>query len=383
MLLKRKIYYIANARMPTEKAHGIQLAKMCEAFVEQGIELELVVPNRTTSQKTIKDFYGLRTRIMVRKLWVIDWYGSSRIGFFVGSLCFAMSYFLYMLSKRIRGEKFIIYTTDIDQFSFFLIPFIGVPYVAEIHDAKSKSLPFILLFRFAAGIITINSIIKKELCATFGIEPQKIIVHPNGIDMSMFSRLPDQADARKALQIPLDRIVILYVGKFYGWKGLDVAIEAMRSIDQDIDFYFVGGTEDELMKASGIRDIPASLSCMGHRAFTEIPTWLAAADFCLVLGTKRNDYSYLHTSPMKFFEYMVSNRPIIASRTPANTEIASEAEVLTYESDNAKDLAEKIYYALGHRDEMRERALRARIKGEDFTWKKRSGSIIAFINSAL
>jgi hypothetical protein len=27
-----KIFYIANARMPTEKAYGIQIAKMYEAF---------------------------------------------------------------------------------------------------------------------------------------------------------------------------------------------------------------------------------------------------------------------------------------------------------------------------------------------------------------
>ena len=379
MELQKKIYYIANARIPTEKAHGIQLAKMCEAFVRQGIELELVVPNRATSLTTIHDFYGLQTLITVHKLWVLDWYSSGRGGFFIGSLGFAIGYFCYLLSKRIRGEKFIIYTSDIDQFSFFLIPFIGMPYFAEIHDAKSKRAPFMLLFHFAAGIITINNIIKKELCATFGIEPQKIIVRPNGIDMSMFSSLPDKTDARKALQLPLDRIIILYVGKFYEWKGFDVAISAACSVDQGIDFYFVGGTKDELMKVSGIRDMPVSFFCMGHRAFTEIPLWLAAADFCLVLGTKRNEYSYLHTSPMKFFEYMASNRPIIASRTPANMEIISAAEVLTYEPDDAKDLAEKIHYALEHRDDMNERAMRARIKVEDFSWGLRSKSIIEFM----
>lgn len=369
--------------MPTEKAHGIQLAKMCEAFVEQGIDLELIVPDRATLTGTIKDFYGLQMPIAVRKLPVIDWYGASRIGFFIGSLSFAFGYFLYLVSKRIRGETFIIYTTDIDQFSFFLIPFIGVPYFAEIHDAKPKRLAFVLLFRFARGIITINSIIKKELSEVFHIAPKYIIMHPNGIDLSMFGSLPLKTEARDTLGVPQDKVIVLYVGKFYGWKGLDVAIEAARITGEDMDFYFIGGTKDELIQSSGIKDIPPSVQCMGHRQFTEIPMWLACADFCLVLGTKRNDYSYLHTSPMKFFEYMASNRPIIASRTPANTEIVSEQETLMYEPDNAKDLAAKIHYALGHRDEMRERALRARRKVEDFSWEKRSGGIIRFINSTL
>jgi glycosyltransferase involved in cell wall biosynthesis len=383
MKFNKKVYYIANARMPTDKAHGIQLAKMCEAFVEQGIELELVVPDRRTSSKTIQDFYGLRVPIAVQKLPVIDWYAHGHIGFFAGSLSFAIGYFCYLLSKRIRGERFVMYMTDIDQFSFFLIPFIGVPYFAEIHDAKAKRRAFILLFRFVAGIITINSIIKKELCATFGIEPKKIIVHSNGIDMSMFLSLPDRDGARNALQIPSDKTIIVYGGKFYEWKGLDAAIQAARLVDQNVDFYFVGGTQDELSKASGIRDMPHNVHCVGHKTFMEIPMWLASADFCLVLGTKRNDYSYLHTSPMKFFEYMASNRPVIASRTPANTEIADETEVLMYEPDNANDLVAKIHYALGHRKEMVERAERAYKKVSDFSWEKRAGSIIQFINSAI
>jgi len=30
-----KLIYIANARIPTEKAHGIQIMKMCEALLIQ------------------------------------------------------------------------------------------------------------------------------------------------------------------------------------------------------------------------------------------------------------------------------------------------------------------------------------------------------------
>src|SRR3989344_2354492 len=39
-----KIIYIANTRLPTEKAHGLATMKICEAFVRAGAELELIVP---------------------------------------------------------------------------------------------------------------------------------------------------------------------------------------------------------------------------------------------------------------------------------------------------------------------------------------------------
>ena len=41
-----KITYLANIRIPTEKAHGIQIMKMCQAFANQGVRVELVVPKR-------------------------------------------------------------------------------------------------------------------------------------------------------------------------------------------------------------------------------------------------------------------------------------------------------------------------------------------------
>ena len=381
MTLGTKIYYIANARMPTQKAHGIQLAKMCEAFIEQGVDLELVVPRRKTSSQSIKDFYGLRVDVPATKLGIIDWYVKGRAGFFIASFSFALRYFFYLAKKRLHGECFIIYMTDIDQFSFFLIPFFGVSYFCEIHDAKPKRLPFRLLFNYAAGIITINEIIKKELTGIFGIASGRMIVHPNGIDLSMYASLPSQREARVSLKIPSGKKIVLYVGGFYEWKGLDSAIAAARFADKDVAFYFVGGSKEELMKVTGESDIPESVHCMGHKVFTEVPMWLAAADLLLVLGTKKNQYSYLHTSPMKFFEYMASGVPVVASATPANREIVSNGDALMYEPDNAADLAEKISHAFAHTGEMEKHAEHARESVKRFSWDKRAGSIIEFIKN--
>ena len=129
------------------------------------------------------------------------------------------------------------------------------------------------------------------------------------------------------------------------------------------------------MRALGINTLPASVHCVGHHSFMEIPMWLAAADILLVLGTKRNEYSYLHTSPMKCFEYMASKRPIVASATPANREIVDNPEALLYEPDNPHDLAEKINYAVSHKDEMKARANRAFTKVQNFSWDKRGNRI--------
>lgn len=46
-----KLYYIENLRIPTEKAYGIQIMKMAEAFADQGIEVTLVLPKKYTQIK--------------------------------------------------------------------------------------------------------------------------------------------------------------------------------------------------------------------------------------------------------------------------------------------------------------------------------------------
>lgn len=377
---KLKMYYIANARMPTERAHGIQLAKMCEAFIEEGIDLELVAPGRRTSTQTVQDFYGLRVGIPVKKLPVIDWYSFGRWGFIIGSCSFILSYFFYFLWKRIRGERGIIYTTDIDQFSFFLIPFLGMPYVVEMHDAKKKNFRFSFFLSRACGIVAINSIIKQALCEVFGLDMKRIVVHPNGIDRESFRAFPTKFEARSTLGLPQESVIALYVGKFYAWKGMEVLCDA-AALSQDILFFLVGGTIQEFETTTGRRDVPSNIIAVGQRDFKEIPKWLAAADVTVLLGTKQNDYSFLHTSPMKLFEYMAAGKPIIASNTPANREIISEQEAYFYEPDNASDLAAKIQYVSRNPEEARIKTIQAADKVMCFSWQRRTEEILEFIYS--
>ena len=57
----KKLIYIANLRLPTEKAYGIQIAKMCEAFGALGLDVELVTPYRISKIKdNLFDYYSIK-----------------------------------------------------------------------------------------------------------------------------------------------------------------------------------------------------------------------------------------------------------------------------------------------------------------------------------
>jgi glycosyltransferase involved in cell wall biosynthesis len=379
-----KIYYIANARMPTEKAHGIQIAKMAEAFIEAGVDIVLVVPKRSTVNTTIQAFYGLRIHIKVVTLPALDLYTKGRIGYFLSSLSFMISYSLYIFWKRIKREKMTLYTVDLDNFSSSALALLGVPYFSEMHGAKPATFSTRLLFRHASGIISINSIIKKELSQTFSLAEHLVIVEPNGVDSAQFSNKYDKKQAREILSLPPDVKIALYSGKFFAWKGLGIFLEAAKQLKPDILIYFVGGTKEEFIEVTKAdpASIPQHFIFVGQKPYSEMNAWIAAADVLVVLGTKQDTQSFYYTSPMKLFEYLTSHRPIVASRTPAIKEIVSDDEVIFYEPDNAHDLAEKITYSIAIPD-LKAKTESAYRKSEGFTWQARGKRIKEFISKRL
>jgi len=171
MKYKRKIYYIAHCRFPSERAHAIQIAKMTEAMRLLGFEVELVVPRRRNRiTKSPKEFYALKTDIPVHYVPVLDIYGLGKFGYLLGGLSFVISYWLFVNRLKRGGEKFSLYTIDMDQFSFIGVSFLGLPFIMEVHDSKKYGWMFNRMFKRAKKILTINNIIKKELVANFKLE---------------------------------------------------------------------------------------------------------------------------------------------------------------------------------------------------------------------
>ena len=373
-----KIYYIANARISSEKAHAIQIAKMCEGFLEAGADLELVVPWRRTSKKTPKEFYGLKLDIPLKKLPAIDSFNFGWLGFFIGSLSFMVSYFCYLFWKKISGEKMVIYTVDMDNFSFLAIPFLNAPYFAESHDAKKRNFLWAFFFKKIKGLIVINQLIKEEIKKNFGVADEKIIVFPNGIDWEFFEGF-NQSAARNRLNLPADKKIVLYSGKFYSWKGLEILVGLAQKLPLQVLLYLVGGEKKELENILKKEINLPNLVCVGQRDYKEMPWWLAAADVLLVLGTRQNEYSYLYTSPMKLFEYLASRRPIVASATPAVRQIISEEDAWFYEPDDAESLFQAVSEALT--EETSEKTENGFEKVKNFSWQKRAENILNLIKS--
>lgn len=76
-----KMIYIANTRIPTEMAHGLQIMKMCEAFSKfkvksQKLKVELIVPQRfsisSLGKKDPFEYYKVERIFKIKKIFCLD-----------------------------------------------------------------------------------------------------------------------------------------------------------------------------------------------------------------------------------------------------------------------------------------------------------------------
>ncbi len=329
--------------MPNEKAHGIHIAKMCEALIEAGYGTTLVVPSRATDE-SVQGFYKLRVPIPTVRLPSFVFKKYERLGFAIMSSSFMVSYGIFLLWKKITGEKFFIYTVDIDTFSHTLLPLFG-PTVGELHSPKRST----ILSRFfarRAKIVATNPLIAQELKKIFSIST---IVEPNGVDESFFNLSGHGAGP-------------LYVGRFYTWKGLDVLAAT------GMDIQVLGGSKEEFEKIFG----SANNLRFAEATPAEVPHWLARADVLLLTGTAKNQDSNRYTAPMKVFEYLATGKPIVASATEALQSLVPNNLVIYCQPDNPEALVSAITQALQEPGDSAARITFAR----EHTWHKRSQRIL-------
>ncbi|PIR41929.1 MAG: hypothetical protein COV30_01110, partial [Candidatus Yanofskybacteria bacterium CG10_big_fil_rev_8_21_14_0_10_37_15] len=71
----KKLIYIVNLRLPTEKAYGIQIIKTCESLADFGHDVLLVCPFRKNNIKDdFFDYYGVKRNFKFKKIWSPDFY---------------------------------------------------------------------------------------------------------------------------------------------------------------------------------------------------------------------------------------------------------------------------------------------------------------------
>ncbi|MEK7604867.1 MAG: glycosyltransferase family 4 protein [Patescibacteria group bacterium] len=362
-----KIVYIANIRLPTEKAHGVQIMKMCEAFALLGHDIELVVPDRES--KISEDpfsYYGLTKHFPIHRLPVSDTIGGyGAFGFLVESLSF-----VYAVRRYLRDASFdVLYGRD-----EHILACLPGPFVWESHTGAWNSAARIVARRARRLVVISHGL--KALYVAKGIPTEKIAVAHDGVDLEDFAHPQSKREARIRLNLPLDTKIALYIGRLDGWKGVETLLEASNLFASDVVLAVMGGEAAQVEKLS--RQYPL-VRFLGFHPYRELPDNMAAADVLVLPNTGKSDVSARFTSPLKLFAYMASGVPIVASDLPSIREVLDEQSAFFFTPDDATALATSVHRALENGSAQ---AKHARSLVEEYTWRHRAEYILAACASA-
>ena len=369
-----KLLYIANERIPTDRANGLQIMKTCEAFAKNGIGVELFLPNRKTwaMNEDPFEYYRVDPVFTIRKIPCIDLipYLSflGPVPYWLIAVSFSLSAVFYAASRK----RDILYFRH-DPILFWFLIFFRRNCVGEFHFLARKA--YQRFFHRLKLVVVINRAAKEKYDAITGVK-EKVVWAPDGVSVEDFDIKLSQSQARLRLGIGEKDRIVVYTGHFYRWKGIDTLIKAASLLPKNILVLLVGGETPQDSPLSK-ENLPSNIKKVGQKKYAEVPVYLKAADVLVLTGTKKDDRSNLYTSPLKLFEYMASGSPIVASDTAAIREVLEHKKnAWLVSADDARALSDGIMNMLGDYKLNAALAAQARKDVENYSWEKRAVRII-------
>lgn len=195
----------------------------------------------------------------------------------------------------------------------------------------------------ADKIIAVSEALKNKI-NELGIDNSKIITIPNGIDTYRFRPL-SKIEARKKLNLPFEKKIILSIGNLIEGKGFHHIINALDKIKKKEDILLViigeGEYRKKIERLIKVLEISPYIKLVGAKPHEEIPWWYNAADiFCL--------YSQREGCPNVLLESLACGLPIIATDVGGIREIITSQDIgiILKHEENSEELREAILEGL-------------------------------------
>lgn len=308
------------------------------------------------------------------------------------------SYWLaFKYLKFIKKERFgYVYTRE-SYLLLFLILYnklffrLNIKFIYEVHTIVSENFSEkiinILLARGADYLIFVTKYLRDHYIKKYNCRNKKTLVAPDAVNLNIFDINISKEEARKKLNLPLNKKIIGYCGRFRTMdteKGIIDVLEAIKIMDDNILFIAMGGKPKHVeyyKEQAELLGVGGKAKFVGNYTQDIVALYQKAYDTLLMPFPDIHHYRY-YMSPMKMFEYMASKRPIIASNLPSIREILNESNAVLVRPDNRDDLVQAIRKLLAD-EGLRERiSNRACEDVKQYTWEKRVERILDFINCA-
>lgn len=384
-----KIVFIATSRVPSNTANSIQVMKVCQAFVQLGHDIHLLLPQHPDENLSVPfpehvlgtelaSYYGLQVDFPLLRL--------------PANPRWRRYDFAWQAVKRaITLNADVVYAWPPQSALAALIR--ELPVLFELHEPPSGFIGplifrLILMWPGHKRFLPITQVLADILGREhprFHPENSRIssrqsfsqVISPDGVDLERYLGLPDPSSARQQLTLP-EMPTAGYTGHLYPGRGMGLLVDLARGFP-GVNFLWVGGRAEDVnfwrnrLAQQGLNNITLT----GFIENRLLPLYQAAADILLMPYERRvsgssggNTADFC--SPMKMFEYMACQRAIISSDLPAISEVLNQHNAFLCPPEDVNSWTTAMNTLLVDPDLRQRIARRARFDVESYTWVERA-----------
>jgi glycosyltransferase involved in cell wall biosynthesis len=373
-----KILYISRSRIPSDQANCVQVLKMCAGFGALA-DVELVAPY---FREDVRRKDTLTERFALARPFRVRWLPFPHIGNRFAVRGFALAAATY---ARVQGYR-LAFTRD--PWAAYWLARSGIRTGFESHDLKEdRRYP---IWQRLVSDPSLSPALRGVFCITrrllddsvaAGARPEILHVAPDGVDLQRFQNPLSKTQARTALGLSEGAPWIVHAGHLYEGRGGEELVRALTQIPA-ARLLFAGGKSADVER---VRAVAAAQGLADRVRFEgmvpngRIPLYLWAADVLVMPYTSRTPIMG-SISPMKMFEYMAAQRPIVSTDFPTLREVLRDGEnAVLVAPGNPPALAAGIRRVLGDPGLGEKISCQARREVNDFTWERRAEKIMGVL----
>jgi glycosyltransferase involved in cell wall biosynthesis len=306
-----KLLYVFPEEFAGKFAREYHVYRLAESLAAAGCEVTLAAApsDKISSADDLHRFFGGTRSEQLKVVWLPRKLSLGPIKIRSGA------WFYHRLDKLIITLKpDLVYTMHMKAALRVGGVHVGIPLVFEAHEIFSDSYPAgsaqhrrlhkteqAVYEHLVRAVVPISSYLAESLKQRFDVRVPVLVQH-DGIDAAMLSDLAIAPD-------PHD---LIYAGSLQPWKGVPVAIAAMRLLPE-FHLTVLGGDGKALEEIR--RDAPSNVTFQGQVTRDAMRPFLAKASIGL-MPNLLEPRSALYTFPLKLLEYSAAGKGIVASHIP-------------------------------------------------------------------
>lgn len=202
----------------------------------------------------------------------------------------------------------------------------------------------------------------ESLSLSNDIPLEKVKIIPNGVDTENFKLYTNIKD-----ELEIDGFVVGYVGVLREWVNFEPIFKILSTLNSEIKLLIVGkeGKYEENIELAKKYHILDRVIFAGSIPYSQVPKYISAMDVCLIPFIP-NEISE-NALPLKLFEYMACEKPVIT--TPIAPIIKIVGENVLY-ATSAEDYREKINLLYEDSKLRKKLGIKGRSISEEYSWEK-------------